>query len=194
MLGDTSVYNPFLKDKARVFFAENDASLVRNLAEDTAKTCIFCGENVFQKTARYPAELIPEGRIHVGEAVLFANTFSIGKYHPVVALSSAHFLKLSEFTSEMLADGFKAAQQFLIAVRNKDASVAFATVNANYLLPAGASLVHPHLQMLITKRRVPVHIENRKPSEPVSKLSQRRLFSPEDAPIRADIQSAGGTG
>ncbi len=27
LLGDTSVYNPFLKDKARVFFAENDASM-----------------------------------------------------------------------------------------------------------------------------------------------------------------------
>lgn len=50
----------------------------------------------------------------------------------------------------MLTDGLNAAQQFLLAVRKKDSSVTFATVNANYLQPAGASLVHPHLQMLIT--------------------------------------------
>jgi galactose-1-phosphate uridylyltransferase len=35
-------------------------------------------------------------------------------------------------------------------VYQKDRSACFTTVNANYLLPAGASLVHPHMQMLIT--------------------------------------------
>ena len=150
LLGDTSVHNPFLKDKAKMFFGENDAELIKKLAEESAKTCIFCGENVVQKTAKYPSDLLPEGRMRVGEAVLFANAFSVGKYHPVIALSKAHFLKLSEFSPELLTDGFKAAQRFLRAVYRQDTSAAYATVNANYLLPAGASLVHPHLQMLIT--------------------------------------------
>jgi UDPglucose--hexose-1-phosphate uridylyltransferase len=35
-------------------------------------------------------------------------------------------------------------------VYRKDAAAAFSTVCANYLLPAGASIVHPHMQMLIT--------------------------------------------
>jgi UDPglucose--hexose-1-phosphate uridylyltransferase len=150
LLGDTSVYNPFLKDKARLFFGENDAELVKKLAEDNAKTCIFCGENVMQKTATYPAVLIPEGRMRVGEAVLFANAFSVGKYHPVIALSKAHFLKPSEFSPDLLTDGFKASQEFLRSVYREDPSAIYATVNANYLFPAGASLVHPHLQMLVT--------------------------------------------
>lgn len=159
LLGDTSVYNPFLKDKAKMFFGENDAELIKKLVEESAKTCIFCGENVVQKTAMYPSDLLPEGRMRVGEAVLFANAFSVGTYHPVISLSRAHFLKLSGFTAKLLADGFTAAQRFLRAVYRQDTSAAYATVNANYLLPAGASLVHPHLQMLVTP--IPYSYQNR---------------------------------
>jgi galactose-1-phosphate uridylyltransferase len=148
LLGDTSVYNPYLKDKAKAFFGQNDAELVRTLAEETAKSCIFCGDNVRQRTARYPDDVLPGGRIEEGEAVLFANLFSIATHHPVIVLSKAHFLRLSEFSPRMLADGFRTARQFLRDVCQRDATIAFSTVNANYLLPAGASLVHPHLQML----------------------------------------------
>ncbi len=150
LLGDTSIHNPYLRDKAKAFFGQNDPELARKLAEESAGSCIFCGENVLNKTARYPAGLLSQGRIRMGEAVLFANLFSVGAYHPVIALSSRHYLKLSEFTPRLLADGIKAAQDFLRSVYRADASAIFTALCANYLLPAGASLVHPHLQMLVT--------------------------------------------
>jgi UDPglucose--hexose-1-phosphate uridylyltransferase len=68
----------------------------------------------------------------------------------VVSLSNAHFLKLSEFSPSLIENGFKAAREFLKAVYRQDQSVHYSSVNANYLFPAGASLVHPHLQMLVT--------------------------------------------
>jgi galactose-1-phosphate uridylyltransferase len=86
----------------------------------------------------------------VGEAVLFPNLFSVGTHHPVVCLCKAHFLKLSEFRPEILADGLTAAREFLKIVYQRDPSAAFTVVTANYLFPSGASLVHPHLQMLVT--------------------------------------------
>jgi len=150
LLGDTSVHNPYLKDKARAFFGRNDQELIQTLAQESAKNCIFCGENVVSRTARYPSDILPGGRIRKGGAVLFSNLFSLGSYHPVIALGSAHFLKLSEFTPAMIADGFEAAQEFLRCVYRRDESAVFTTVCANYLPPAGASLVHPHLQMLVT--------------------------------------------
>jgi UDPglucose--hexose-1-phosphate uridylyltransferase len=150
LLGDVSIYNPYLKDKAKFFFGENDHELIRTLAVGSAPTCIFCPERVAKNTAQYPSSFLPEGRIQVGEATLFANLFSIGAYHPVIALSRTHFLKLSEFSPGLLKDGLTAARQFLNMVYQKDSSACFTTVNANYLLPAGASLVHPHMQMLIT--------------------------------------------
>ena len=150
LLGDTSVYNPYLKDKAKAFFGVNDPGLIGRLVEETAKNCIFCGENVRQRTARFTDDLVPGGRIEEGEAVLFANLFAIATHHPVIALSKAHFLKLSEFSPRMLADGFSAARTFLKDICRRDSTITVATVNANYLPPAGASLVHPHMQMLAT--------------------------------------------
>jgi len=157
LLGDTSVYNPFLKDKARAFFGENDPALVANLVADTAKNCIFCGENVLEKTARYPEEVLAGGRVRAGQAVLFANVFSIGAYHPVISLGARHFLRLSEFSADLLHDGFRAAGEFLRFLYQRDPAAIFSAICANYLLPAGASLVHPHLQMLVTPMAYSFH-------------------------------------
>jgi UDPglucose--hexose-1-phosphate uridylyltransferase len=77
LLGDTSVYNPFLKDKAKAFFGDNDPDLIQRLVEESARSCIFCGERVEKSTAQFPPSIVPEGRIRVGEAVLFANIFSM---------------------------------------------------------------------------------------------------------------------
>jgi UDPglucose--hexose-1-phosphate uridylyltransferase len=150
LLGDTSVYNPFLRDKAKSFFGECDAGLVKKLVEESSKNCIFCGESVEKITAKYPPDVIPEGRIRVGEAILFANLFAVGQYHPVVALSKAHFLRLSEFNPGLIGNGLSAAQKFLDLVYTRDQSALYTVVSANYLFPAGASLVHPHIQMLVT--------------------------------------------
>ena len=150
LLGDTSIHNPFLMNKARAFFGQNDPELIEKLARDSAENCIFCGQNVLSKTAKYPSDIVPEGRIRKGDAVLFSNLFSVGAYHPVIALSGSHFLNLSEFTPRDLADGFETAKEFLRHVYGRDASVFYTALCSNYLLPAGASLVHPHMQMLVT--------------------------------------------
>jgi galactose-1-phosphate uridylyltransferase len=150
LLGDTSVFNPELKDKAQIFFGKCDQELIRHLVEDTAKTCFFCGEAVEKSTPRFLPDFSKEGRIKVGEALLFPNLFSLGTYHPVIRLCEAHFLKLSEFTPELINNGFLAARQFNRIAYEKDPQVAYAAVTANYLFPAGASLVHPHLQMIAT--------------------------------------------
>jgi galactose-1-phosphate uridylyltransferase len=148
LLHDTSVYNPFLKDKAKAFFGQNDLDLIAKIAADTAENCIFCRESVLSKTARYPDHIVPGGRMELNEAVLFANLFSLAPHHPVIVLSKQHFLRPTEIAPALLGDGFQLARTYLKEAYERDGSLAFATVNANYLLPAGASLVHPHMQML----------------------------------------------
>ena len=150
LLGDVSVHNPYLKDKAKAFFGECDQDLIRRLVEESGKNCFFCGEGVEKGTPRFTSDFIAKGRLRVGEAVLFPNLFSLGTHHPVVCLCKVHFLKLSEFHPDLLADGLTAAQEFLKIVYQKDPSAVFTAVTANYLFPAGASLVPPHLQMLVT--------------------------------------------
>lgn len=149
LLGHTSVAHPLLREKAG-FFGQNDQELIRRLVEESSGSCIFCGPRLLEKTARYPESLVPGGRIVVGEATLLPNLFALAAFHPLVVLSRAHFLRLGEFTPALLADGLTAAQRFLHAAYREDASAVYATVNANYLFPAGASIVHPHLQMLMS--------------------------------------------
>jgi galactose-1-phosphate uridylyltransferase len=150
LLGDTSVFNPELKDKAQIFFGSCDQELIDSLVKNTAKNCFFCGEAVEKSTPRFLPDFSSAGRIKVGEAILFPNLFSLGTYHPVIRLCDAHFLKLSEFTPELINNGFLAARQFIRVAHEKDPQIAYAAVTANYLFPAGASLVHPHLQMIAT--------------------------------------------
>ena len=150
LLGDTSVYNPYLKDKAKAFFGENDPDLVTRLVEESGKTCFFCGEKVEQSTPRFTPAFLAEGRLKVGEAVLFPNLFSLGAHHPVIRLCKTHFLRPSGFDQSLLADGLAVAQKFLKIAYEKDPAAVFAAITANYLFPAGASLVHPHLQMIVT--------------------------------------------
>lgn len=151
LLHDTSVYNPYLKDKAKAFFGKNDEELIRKLAVDTAPNCIFCENSVRTRTACYPEDVIPGGRMEQGEAVLFANLFSLAQHHPVIVLSKAHFLRPAEITPAHVGDGLYLARLYLKEAAERDPALGFATVNANYLLPAGASLVHPHMQMLATQ-------------------------------------------
>lgn len=148
LLRDTSVYNPFLQDKAKAFFGGNDQDLIGKLAAETAEGCVFCRESALSKTARFPDHLVPGGRLELNEAVLFANLFALAPHHPVIVLSSEHFLQPTAIGPSRLGDGFQLARTFLKEVYDRDSTLSFATVNANYLPPAGASLVHPHMQML----------------------------------------------
>ncbi|HXW68652.1 MAG TPA: hypothetical protein VEJ88_03510 [Dissulfurispiraceae bacterium] len=157
LLGDISVHNRYLKDKVKFFFRNNDQTLIEEMVRESAKNCFFCGEAVESSTPRYPADIIPEGRIKVGEAVLFPNLYPLGKYHSVIALSKAHFLKLTEFSPEIIGNGLIAARNFINTIYSQDPAAAFVAVNANYLFTAGATLVHPHLQMLITPMAYSYH-------------------------------------
>jgi galactose-1-phosphate uridylyltransferase len=149
LLGDTSVLNPTLAAKAG-FFGENDRAFIARLVAESAPRCIFCGDALASRTARYPEALVPGGRLAVGEATLLPNLFALAPYHPLVVLTRAHFLELDGFTPALLADGFAAARAFLRTVGARDGAAAHASLCANYLLPAGASIVHPHLQMVVS--------------------------------------------
>ncbi len=157
LLGDISVYNSYLKHKVKFFFGENDQALIEKMIQESAKKCFFCSDAVATSTPRYPADIISEGRLKVGEAVLFPNLYPIGKYHSVIVLSKAHFLKLTEFSPEIIGNGLIAARNFINTIYSRDPEASFVSVNANYLFTAGATLVHPHLQMLITPMPYSLH-------------------------------------
>jgi UDPglucose--hexose-1-phosphate uridylyltransferase len=124
-----------------------DEKLLAEIAEKTREGCFFCPEKVKETTPRYPEELIPGGRIVVGEACLFPNLFAQKEYSAITVISRQHFVQLDQFTTELFANAFKACSIYFNRLNQSEPNK-YAEIGFNYLFPAGSSIVHPHLQVL----------------------------------------------
>ena len=119
------------------------------MAELTAKPafCPFDSEYLETATVPFPAELTAEGRIRVGQAVVVPNIMAYATHSAVGIYDPArHFIDLDEMSPGLLGDSLTAMVRHARAVRRVDPQALWSSINANYLPPAGASLVHPHLQ------------------------------------------------
>jgi UDPglucose--hexose-1-phosphate uridylyltransferase len=109
--------------------------------------CPFDAERLEAATFPFPPELTPEGRIRCGRAVVVPNLLAyathsaVGIYDP-----GRHFIDLNELTPSLVGDALTAMVRHARAVRRSDPAAAWSSINANYLPPSGASLIHPHLQ------------------------------------------------
>ena len=113
--------------------------------------CFFCPGTVEEATPTYP-EWVGTDRGESGEATSFPNLNPYGAYSNVVALTEDHFVPLDEFTTEQFADGLCAALEYVQRVFDHDEDARFASVNMNFLRPAGSSLIHPHMQTVVDDR------------------------------------------
>ncbi|RMF90771.1 MAG: hypothetical protein D6733_02995 [Methanobacteriota archaeon] len=105
-----------------------------------------------EKTPRFSPDLIPEGFIARGETRLFPNLFPFARYHAVATLTRSHFLRTGEFKARQIEDAFSAGVDFLERVHNRDTGARFPAIGWNHLSPSGASIVHPHLQIIMDSR------------------------------------------
>jgi UDPglucose--hexose-1-phosphate uridylyltransferase len=113
-------------------------------------SCPFCVERIWRVTPRIPVEISSEPRICVGETVLFPNLVPYSQYAAVAVFSAKrHWIAVSEFTPELIADNLFASLQYVRAVRASNSEAEFAAWNINYLWPSGGSLPHPHAQVFL---------------------------------------------
>ena len=123
---------------------------VEAFAAETARTCPFCGERLARLTPKLAAELSVDGRIAVGQSVLFPNLHAYGKHSSVSVYSpDLHYLPLERITDRLMADNLATQVGFGRAVMAEDPAARWASISANHMLPAGSSLFHPHLQGLM---------------------------------------------
>ena len=148
LTGKRSILGLRLVEKFKTLIGDTDKEFIDKLVNESASKCFFCPDKVQINTPKFLEDDLPEGRICVGEATLFPNLFPLCEYHALVILSTKHFLRLEEFTQKLLADSFLAVQEFLLKAPNTISL--YGTLNCNYLLPAGASAIHPHFQLLLS--------------------------------------------
>ncbi len=143
--------DPLTGHTARLLPPSGLLSAVRHdlgpLADETRARCPFCSDRIDTAVPRFPPRILPEGRIRVGEAVLFPNLVPQSQYSSVSVYSpERHFLGLGQLTPRLVADNLATQVAFDRAVLAADAGASWASVNANHLLPSGSSIFHPHFQ------------------------------------------------
>ncbi len=148
LTGAQSVFNPRLEGKVAMFYGQSDAALIEKIAEASRANCFLCGDTWKQITPTYPTDLIPEGRIRIGQAVLFPNIFPVAQIHAVIRVGDKHYVPLSEFDPQTVEDAFETSLELPRKLTTAGVDVRYLTINGNYLGPAGASIAHPHFQVV----------------------------------------------
>lgn len=124
------------------------------LAVETQAQCPFCSDRIETAVPRFPPGILPEGRVRVGEAVLFPNLSPQSQYSSVSVYSpERHFLILNQLTPRLVADNLATQVAFDRAVLASDPRASWASVNANHLLPSGSSIFHSISRAASTRPR-----------------------------------------
>jgi len=147
LTGMTAVASAELRTKEETFYGKTDWAYAGALAAQTLEGCFFCPEKVLQSTPKYPDDVLPGGRLRRGRALVFPNLFPLAGLHAVVTFPEKHFLRPSEYTPDLLEEGFGAAVEFMGRAEEVCPGLEHLELCCNNMLPAGASLVHPHFQV-----------------------------------------------
>ncbi|MEM2925566.1 MAG: hypothetical protein QXJ68_07770 [Methanocellales archaeon] len=144
-----------LKEKIKLFLGETDENLIQKIAEQTKRNCPFCPEVIDKLTPKLPRDIFESDRLVLGEAIAFPNLFPRSEFEAVVVLSKKHYLRLDEFSPEIISNGLRASLIYIKKVFEKT-RIENAVIGCNYLFPAGASSIHPHIQACV--RSIPFSI------------------------------------
>lgn len=125
---------------------------IKEIIESSKDNCFFCKNNIEKSTPLFQRNLIPEGRLKRNQAYLFPNLFPFGKHHAVAIFSGKHYLSLNEFSPELIENCLKLVVEYIKRIRKIDPKAKYCSINWNHLFPAGASILHPHLQVLIDEK------------------------------------------
>ncbi len=147
LTGMTAIASAGLEAKEEMFLGKTDWAYADLLVSRSREGCFFCPEKVFEATPKYPDELVPGGRLQRGRALVFPNLFPLAALHAVVTYPERHFLRPSEFTPSLLEEGLGAAVDVARRAAAHSPALTHVSVCCNHMLPGGASLVHPHLQV-----------------------------------------------
>ncbi len=124
--------------------------LESKLIKESGKKCFFCKAKIHNSVARFPSWLVTDGKIKINEFFLFPNLYPFAKYHAVGVLTEKHFVGLDKIKPEKWEDCFEGCMRFFKLVHEEHPSARFPSINFNFFPTAGASLLHPHTQVLNT--------------------------------------------
>ena len=149
----------------RIKQAAASVNELAQLIKESRQTCPFCPERVEKDTPCFPKDISEEGRIRVGESLIFPNLNPFGECHAVGILSKEHYLNLDQFSPEMIENNLLAASHYILSTHAQNSEARYPVYMWNYMPPSAGSIIHPHVQILL----------EREPAPQLSKLIERSL-------------------
>jgi len=148
-------FDPLTGESSRIVFDPGLPFSIPDYTEVAEQTkgpnCPFCSENVFKLTPLFPKEMVPEGRVTNGEAIVAPNLFPYSKYNGVTIMTKEHYVRLDEFSEVIIADAFRASQMYIESVLKHEEKPLSVSINWNYLPHSGGSIIHPHQHIIISE-------------------------------------------
>jgi galactose-1-phosphate uridylyltransferase len=124
---------------------------IDKLIAGTAKWCPFCPEKVLDVTPCFPSDIVPEGRMTLGDKILFPNIAPYDRLSAVATLGPRHYIPMTEIKPQLIADGFRLAQKYFRHLDEmQHPESVYHLVSWNYMPASGSSIIHPHLQVFAT--------------------------------------------
>ncbi|MGC8937140.1 MAG: hypothetical protein ACP5KV_07270 [Candidatus Methanomethylicaceae archaeon] len=114
--------------------------------------CPFCPQNIDRETPKFPEKWVIGGRIKNGGATIFPNLYPLADLHGVCVFTEAHKLDIDKLTKEEFVEGFLASAEFFRMSLERGAPFHF--LGWNHLPNAGASILHPHFQLISSRSGV----------------------------------------
>jgi len=114
------------------------------------KDCPFCGDSMVKCTPDFLPDIVPEGRIRQGKAVLIPNLYPYAD-HTAVVVFEKHYTPVESFTQTELEDALKAARRYIELAFKSDPNAKYCSINWNYMPPSGGTVIHPHLQVILDR-------------------------------------------
>jgi len=133
-------------------FLVSDRQMLDGLVEGSRVGCPFCPESVKSRTPMFVSGFVDGGRFVVGDVVVVPNLMGHAERSVLAVLGGKHHLKLGEFHSELVLDGFRGGAAYLRRLLEVEGGRWFPAFVFNYLPPAGSSILHPHMQILARDR------------------------------------------
>ncbi len=174
-------WDPLLGSTSRISASKGldkipDGSPLQEFVEKS-NSCFFCRGNVETKTPLLPESIDATGRVEVGEALVFPNLSGFGTFSGVCIFSKDHFIAIQDFTEIQIFQALKACRIFLSKCAGADSRVLYPSLNGNYLLPAGSSILHPHLQPFLDPFPTNVHRQLLENSQNFRKENQTSFWT-----------------
>ena len=127
---------------------ERNGKVFEEIVRESEVKCPFCPKRVSSDTPMFTSNLVDSGRFKRGSFILFPNMFPFAKYHCVGIISREHYLELNKISQDILEDCLISCRDFFKLITAKDPDARYIMVNLNHLPPAGASIIHPHVQII----------------------------------------------